>query len=331
MGGPGIVTLGGLRVQAQERADMVNSSFLSTSEWNRNIMGSYKELYDLLIAAYGNDYYVNQPVNFQTDGSSQLYALPDGSTSFKDASGASITPPGFYKLLGVDLALQAGNPGSYVTIRPFNFADRNRYAVPNFQSFYGVTNLRYRLQGDKIWFTPIPAARQTIQLWYVPRPSDILAEVICGFTSSSATVTCTDTSQLATGMTVEMPSGLSTTSVIPDGTTISTITPNTSFVMSQQATATRVNALVRAWKDSTTIDGVSGWEEYIIVDSALKAMGKEEDENNFMVISKQAMVQRLKDMAINRDAANPATVADVQWSDFWWPTGNGSGSGWGAF
>lgn len=329
MSGPGIVTLESLRIQAQERSDQLNSSFLATSEWNRNIMGSYKELYDLLIAAYGNDYYVNVPVTFTTNGSSQLYPLPDGTTSFTNAvTSVSYAAPAFYKLLGVDLCLSPGNPGSYVTIWPFNFGDRNRYAVPNFQSFYGVTNLRYRLEGNNIWFTPIPSASQLIQLWYVPRPADIQPEVIVGTTSSSTTVTCTDTSNLATGMYIQAPGNLS---LFPTGTTISTITANVSFTVNNAATATASSQLLRCWSEATTIDGVSGWEEYIVIDAALKAMGKEESDVSLLAAQKLQMKQRLIDMAANRDAAAPATVMDKQYSDMWWPTGSGSGSGWGAF
>lgn len=319
MSGPGIVTLGSLRFQAQERSDQLNSTFLATSEWNRNIMGSYKELYDLVVAAYGTNYYATSPLTFQTDGSTQLYPLPDGTTTFTDAlTGLTVTPPAFYKLLGVDLQLSPGNPGSYVTIRPFNFADRNRYAVPNFQSFYGVTNLRYRIQGNYLWLTPIPFAGQTIQIWQIPRPTDIQPEVTCGVTSSSTTVTCTDTSNLSTGMFVQAPGSLS---MFPSGTTISSITANTSFVVSAAPTVTGAITVVRAWKDSTTIDGVSGWEEYIVVDAALKAMGKEESDPSLLAQQKLFMKQRLIDMAANRDAGNPATVADTQSSDYWMPPG----------
>lgn len=327
MSGPGIVTLGSLRFQSQERADQLNSTFLSTSEWNRNIMGSYKELYDLLIAAYGNDYYVNTPVTFPSVGAQQLYPLPDGTTTFTNGiTGATITPPAFYKLLGVDLQLSAGNPGSYVTIRPFNFSDRNRYAIPNFQSFYGVTNLRYRLNGNNIWFTPITAAGQIIQLWYIPRPADIQPEVMGAVTATNTTILCTDTSNLATGMQVQAPGSLQ---MFAAGTTISTITANTSFVVSAAPTVTGAVTLIRAWSDATTIDGVSGWEEYIVCDAALKAMGKEEDDVSLMAQEKLAMKQRLIDMASNRDAANPATVADTQWSDYGLPMGLGSGYGGG--
>lgn len=328
MAGPGLVTLGSIRAQAQERADMINSSFLSTSEWNANIARSYKELYDLLVGAYGNDYYVNVPVTFTTDGTTYLYSLPDGSTTFTNAitGSTSYVAPAFYKLLGVDLAISPGSPSSYVAIKPFNFAERNRYAVPNLQSFYGITNLRYRLNGDKIWFTPTPAAGQTIQLWYIPRPSNIQQETTVTTSSSSTTVTCSDTSNLSTGMLIQCPTS---SSVFTSGTTISTITTNVSFTISAAANTTLTNVVLRAWTDSTSIDGVSGWEEYIILDAALKAMGKEEDDVSLIAQQKIAMKQRLIDMAANRDAANPATIADTQWGNTCDPMGYGSS--WGPY
>lgn len=325
----GIVTLGSLRIQAQERSDQLNSSFIAVSEWNKYVSGSYKELYDLLIAAYGSEYHVATPAQFTTDGSSQLYPLPNGVLSFTNGiTQATFTAPAFYKLLGVDLAIQPGNTGSFVTIRPFTFAERNRYAVPNFQSFYGVTNLRYRLQGDNIWFTPIPTGGQNIQLWYIPRPSDVQVEVTASYTNGNATVTCSDTSALSVGMQIQAPGALT---AFGSGVTITAITPNVSFMVSAAPSQSGTNQLIRAWNDSATIDGVSGWEEYVIVDAALKAMGKEETDPSLIAQQKLMMKQRLQDMAANRDAGNPARVADVQQSDYWFPTGNGNGSGWGAF
>jgi len=146
------MTLAELRTATRQRADMVNSQFISDSELNSYINQSYFELYDVLVQKYGDDYYVASPYIFTTDGVNNFFSLPSD----------------FYKLLGVDLALSNTND-SFVTIRPFNFGDRNRYAVPNFQSFYGVTNLRYRLKANQLWLTPIPGANQKIQIWYVPR------------------------------------------------------------------------------------------------------------------------------------------------------------------
>lgn len=145
------MTLAELRTATRQRADMVNSNFVSDTELNSYINQSIFELYDLLIQKYGNDYFVANPHTITTDGTSDSYSLPTD----------------FYKLLGIDLALSNSND-SYVTIKPFNFAERNRYAAPNFQSFYGITNLRYRLRGNKVWFTPIAEANQTIRVWYIP-------------------------------------------------------------------------------------------------------------------------------------------------------------------
>lgn len=154
------LTLAQLRTLCQQESDMVNTTFITDSEWNSYINQSYFELYDLLVQKYGDDYFSTR-AEFTTDGSTQLYPLPDG-TIYSSA-------PLFYKLLGVDLNLAPGTQESWVTIRRFNMSDRNRYAVPNFQSFYGVTNLRYKLEGSTLWLTPIPTAGQVIRLWYVPR------------------------------------------------------------------------------------------------------------------------------------------------------------------
>ncbi len=153
------MTLAELRTATRQRADMVNSQFISDSELNSYVNQSYFELYDLLVQKYGDDYYVASPYVFTTDGVNNFFSLPSD----------------FYKLLGVDLALSNTND-SFVTIRPFNFGDRNRYAVPNFQSFYGVTNLRYRLKANQLWLTPIPGANQKIQIWYVPRLSTLTSD-----------------------------------------------------------------------------------------------------------------------------------------------------------
>jgi hypothetical protein len=155
----GTLTLSQIRSSAQQRADMVNSQFLTTDEWNFNINQSLASLYDILVQKYGDDYFVAAPYILATNGTSFLYPLPTD----------------FLKLLGVDLAL-SNTQDSFVTIRPFQFSDRNRYAVPNFQSFYGVTNLRYRLQGGNLWFTPVPSGGQTIRVWYIPRVTNLVLD-----------------------------------------------------------------------------------------------------------------------------------------------------------
>lgn len=162
----GVVTLSSLRTLAQQRSNLENSQFVTDAEWNQYINDSNKELYDLVIQAYGDDYY-SAYVDFSTDGQNQFYALPNG-TNYSAARA-------FYKFLGLDLAL-SNTLDSFVRITNFAFNDRNRYSVPNFQSFYGVTNLRYRLNANNLWLTPVPQANQNLRLWYVPRADTLSSD-----------------------------------------------------------------------------------------------------------------------------------------------------------
>lgn len=162
----GTLSLGQLRLMSQQRADRVNSKFVTTPEWNTYINQSLFELYDLLVNSY-EDYALASPVTFSTDGSAR-YALPNGT----NYSGASP----FYKMMGVDLALNQ-NDDSWIPIPKFNFIDRNNYIYPTMgATFYGAYNLSYRVMGSNIEFIPSPSSGQTVRLWYIPRFTQLLKD-----------------------------------------------------------------------------------------------------------------------------------------------------------
>jgi hypothetical protein len=226
----GVVTLSDIRTQLRNRIDRKNSQFFTDDELNTYISDSYKELYDILIQKFGDDYYVADPYDFTTT-TADAYDLPED----------------FYKLLGVDCQYNgAGNGNGWVTLRQFMFQERNAYTLPNYQAFYGITNIRYRLRDNQLWLTPIPQAGQLMRIYYCPRPS-----------------TLSD--------------------------------------------------------DSDTVDGVSGWEEYIICDAAIKCMVKEESDPQAFGLQKQAMLTRIESAAENRNAGQPQTVSDINQS--FWPYG----------
>lgn len=145
-------TLGAITLAAQQRADMENGTFISASEWTAMVNASLQQLWEKIIEAYGSDYEVQTPYSLTTDGTNDRYALPSD----------------FFKLLGVDLQLTSGTAAGWVTIWRFNFAERNRWSLPNLRGIVGRGNLRYRLLGGDIMFTPLPLAGQTLRLWYVP-------------------------------------------------------------------------------------------------------------------------------------------------------------------
>ncbi len=228
------VTLLSLRTQAKQRADMVNSSFVSDSEWNSYINASATELYDILVSAYA-DYYVST-----------------GSLSILNGTDTYSLPTDFYKLLGVDLVIDAN--GNAVTLKPYNLQQRNAFLFTPTWNTVGLAYLRYHMQGQSIKFVPMPTTAQTVRILYVP-------------------------------------------------------------------------ALATLSGDSDTLDGVDGWEEFIVIDSAIKAKQKQEDDVGTLQGQKGAIIRRITEMAANRDAGSPEVVRDVTKSmpaEFWSFDGGGN-------
>lgn len=155
---PGKTTAGNLILEAQQRCNKEGSQFYSAQELMSMCNQSFKELYDKLVQAYGAEYYVAEPYTYTTTQSQQLYPFPDD----------------FYKLLLVELALNPQDTNSYITIRQFNFRQKNLYNYPNQYTMYGVTNIRYREMGDNIMLVPMTQGGQTMRIWYVPRPNQLI-------------------------------------------------------------------------------------------------------------------------------------------------------------
>lgn len=232
---PGQTTLGNLRIEAQQRINKENSQFYTNQEWNSMLSQSYKELYDILIQKFGNDYFLANPYTYTTSGTidsttqQSTYPLPND----------------FYKLMRVEVTLNPSDPNSWVTLREFEAIQANLWNFPNVYTFYGITNLRYRLWGDNLNIVPIPSAGQTIRILYSPRPNQLI-------------------------------------------------------------------------NDTDLVNGVSGWEEYIVTDACIKALAKEESDPQIFLIQKAALLQRIIEAAENRNVGEPEKVSDSKLRNFAW-------------
>lgn len=142
------ITLAELRLQARQRSDMEKSKLVKDSELNSYINNSIAELHDIMCEAYSSDYYV-QSTEFAVSSGVNSYPLPSD----------------FYILKGVDLKLDNQD---FITVKPFNFNERNRFSELGVWDLAGVTNVRYRIVGNNIVFNPTPDRNVTIKLWYVP-------------------------------------------------------------------------------------------------------------------------------------------------------------------
>jgi len=131
--------------QARQRADQVGSQFVSDSEALGYLQLAYQNFYDELVQS-NNTYYLST-FNITLINNQQDYNLPTD----------------FYKLLGVDLINNVGSP---ITLRPFQFVERNRYKYAGLTTIAGPV-YRYNLLADKIRFTPIPGSGE-IKLYYTP-------------------------------------------------------------------------------------------------------------------------------------------------------------------
>lgn len=212
----GQVTLASLRLQVRQKADMVNSQFVTDSELTGYVNSAYYELYDLLVQKFGNDYYVATSYLFTADGTADSYALPLD----------------FYKVLGLEIQ----DDGTHWSpVRKYSQGDR-----------YGVgydAVPRYRLRGSFIAFSVAPKSGKAYRLWYVPRLSPLIG-------------------------------------------------------------------------DSDLVDGVSGWEEYIVTDAAIACLAKEESDTSQLERERQGLTQRIEAAAENRDTGGPFTVQDTR-NDGW--------------
>jgi len=215
-------TLLELKTQARQRADQVNSTFVSDAELTSYINESATELYDLLVTSYETYYLTSQ--NVTVVSGTDTYALPTT----------------FYKLKGIDF--NPINPPvgqSAITLMPYNFNERNRFVYTPAFNIVGLNSFKYSVQGSNIKFIPVPSQGGTIVIWFIP----YLGKMVL---------------------------------------------------------------------DTDTLDGINGWEEYVVVDAAIKMMQKEESDPQALMIQKEALKKRIEQSAPSRDAGFPKRMSDVR-------------------
>lgn len=213
----GTVTLLQLRNSAKDRADMSGSTRIDDNQWNEYINKSKDALYDLLISAYGADYYANStPTVVTVVTGVDTYSLPTD----------------FYKLNLLEYKI---DNNTYRTLYPFSLATKNKQ---NYYNYFSNAEMKYKIHGNKLIIHPMPQSGAVLNMWYTP---------------------------LSTNLT----------------------------------------------GDADPLDGFNGWEEFIILDVAIKSARSEETDTADLERDRAVIVKRLEEMAENRDMAFPAKIQDV--------------------
>lgn len=146
------VKLSDLRQGAQFHADMVNSTFLTTAEWNYHINKSAQYLYNKIIDTYEDYNRIQSPAITITTGNT--FNLPSD----------------FFKLRGIDREISSST--DLITVRPYQFIERNERSGQFPSSLMGNVDVSYSLAGNgsnaTITLQPSLNAAATYFVWYVP-------------------------------------------------------------------------------------------------------------------------------------------------------------------
>lgn len=146
-----------VRELADQETSAASTAFVDNTELDARINEALKQLYNLLIAARGQEYYVAS-VNWTAVAGQESYTLPAD----------------FMRLLTV----YARDGGSrYEAVPTWEMAERPDLL---WRGSVGTTNIgeyRYRLQGGNISFLPTPSSTShTFYALYVPAMTELVAD-----------------------------------------------------------------------------------------------------------------------------------------------------------
>jgi hypothetical protein len=307
-----VVTLKTMISTVRHRADIVTSQFIDDPELTGYLNDSATELWDLLVAAYGEEYQTASAVLTTT------------------GAGTIPLPSDFLKSEGPEVAASAG--GAPRSLKRIPWSDRNKM-ISNWTGQLAA----YCIRGPDIWLFPSPPAGQQVTIYYVPRApvlastaSVVIAapvqgtdhfyingvDVTLGAAASTAAAFAT---AIGLAITNDTPNdatwGLTTGTVTnPDGTVTLTITlPDAGMVVTWYGT-NPLHFRTSSYRVANMLDGVDGWSEYVVLDAIIKCKAKDDEDSGTEERAKEAMLQRIKAASANRDAGG-IPVADTRASD----------------
>jgi len=275
------VSLTELRTLTRQRADMENSQFVDDTELTRYLNNSWGELYNLIIDNFNEDYYTT----------TNTFTLTSGTDSYS-------LPSDFYKLRGVDLVVTTTES---VPLRRYNWAERTRNSVT-----VRARDYRYRVQKGSIVFTPVPSTSDSIKIFYIPSPRKLESVTPSGVTRGTTTTYTVSSHSFVADDVVNVSNFLAdnynSQQTVQSVTSTTIVTDLNSSALSDPTSIGTVESV---------FDFYSGWDEYVIIDSAIKMLLKEEADVTALLLQKNQLRERIITESQNRDAGEPQTVTDV--------------------
>ena len=317
------VSLAELITRIRQRADMVDTQFVTDEELTSYCNESLGELYDLIIGSAAQEYFMrscniyelppwarglsSSDPEWYRDGfmarDGEIPGVGGGAPFYVGDGTYALLPPDFYKILGVDANVGQDNIPWKLT--PYNFNKRDNMAPFNGTWQKGLT-MQYRLAGrmakmyDRNPTLP-PFAGEFPGLANAPGLGGAVAvaEAFVGAWSAQ--------SLYLTPFPPTLPNegrSLITVWYIP-------LPPRFRF---ETVTTPTPPYEVQFSPESQFVPGFAHWDEYLTVDVAMRIRDKEESETQLLLVQKQNITQRILAQAPTRDAQFPETVQDTSYA-----------------
>lgn len=234
---PGTVTIADMRTRVRRRADMENSSFVSDTELDEYIEGSYGELVDLILEHGGGDFMAASTPANPTVAGTDSYSIYSNVGDLTEAL--------IYRVLGVEVQFNGKwrRIGRFMHWQRVSREDQNGWASQHSVK-YSINWLPGPGENANIQFEPTPQAVHQFRVIYIPYPAD--------------------------------------------------------------------------WSTGgfTTFQGFTGWDEYIVIDAAMKCLEKEESDIQALLLRKQLMTQRIRQAVSNMNFGEGYSLRDMYEGDY---------------
>lgn len=277
---------------------------ITDAEMTMMIWASTARLWSLILQNYPENYYFN----------TSFFATTPGVYSYQ-------LPYDYLKTIKVAVQINVGS-NFYYNILPYNIHEQDNFNfIPGFVApVSGWSTLRYQAQGQFMVFQPQTGALPgSIRLQYIPCAPFLCPTLPSNYATSTAvdqgalvqTTAGTAENQVFIALNAGTSGSVHPTWNIP-GTTID-------------------NGITWAYKGpsslfQTTFDGIEGWEDYIVLDCAIKSSVKQESSSvQDMQAQKAELVSDIEVEGANRQAGDPHTVT----GGWGMREGGAFGSGWG--
>tara|TARA_B100001778_G_scaffold330227_1_gene332366 strand:+ start:2180 stop:2911 length:732 start_codon:yes stop_codon:yes gene_type:complete len=158
-------TLDDMRTRVRELANMETqaaSGFVTDDELRRRLNEALKHLYDMLIEARGQEYYLKQ----------HTFALVSGQNDYN-------LPADFYE----GASVTATNNGYHYQLRTWEMQELAAMQSLSVQTSGSIYSLRYRFKGpdipaglnnNRITIYPTPSQGFTVNVWYIPAMTELV-------------------------------------------------------------------------------------------------------------------------------------------------------------